>query len=110
MPAYGVHFWKKTPFIRLLLAMIAGILMQWQFQAAVNIWWVAMMICIVTVASFFFIPFFKRYRLGFLNGIAVCIIFFSAGSLLVWYKDIRHNDQWLGNFYKEKDGLVAILD
>jgi competence protein ComEC len=110
MPAYGVQFWKKTPFIRLLLAMIAGILVQWQFQVNVRVWWLVLIVCIASVVVFFFIPFFNRYRFGFLNGIAACILFFSVGSLLVWYKDIRHNDQWLGNYYKEKDGLVVTLD
>ncbi|MFI5132942.1 MAG: ComEC/Rec2 family competence protein, partial [Chitinophagales bacterium] len=28
----------------------------------------------------------------------------------VWYNDIRHERQWLGNFYKETDELVASLD
>ena len=110
MSLYGVHFWKKTPFIRLLLAMIAGILVQWQFQVDVRVWWLVLAICIISVVSFFFIPFFKRYSLSFLNGIAACILFLSIGSLLVWYKDVRHNDEWLGNLYKEKDTLVVTLD
>jgi competence protein ComEC len=110
MPAYGVHFWKKTPFIRLLIAMIAGILVQWQFQLNIKVWWLTLIVCITSVVIFFFIPFFNRYKFAFLNGIAACILFFSVGSLLVWYKDIRHNDQWLGNFYKEKDALVVTLN
>lgn len=110
MAVYGVHFWKKTPFVRLLLAMVAGILVQWQFQADVKVLWFVLVFSIVSVVIFFFIPFFNRYRLGFLNGIAACVLFFSIGCLLVWYKDIRHNDQWLGNFYKKKDGIVAILN
>src|SRR5436190_23338280 len=110
MPAYGVYFWKKTPFIRLLIAMITGILVQWQFQVNVKVWWLMLIACIISVIIFFFIPFFNRYKFSFLNGIAACILFFSIGSLLVWYKDIRHNDQWFGNFYKEKDALVVTLD
>jgi competence protein ComEC len=110
MPLYGVHFWKKTPFIRLLIAAIAGILVQWQFQINVKVWWLMLIVCIISVVIFFFIPFFNRYKFGFLNGIAACILFFSVGSLLVWYKDIRHNEQWLGNFYKEKDAFVVTLN
>ena len=109
MPRYAVHFWKKTPFIRLLIAMIAGIIIQWRFQINVTVWWFVFVICIIAVVIFFFIPFFNRYRLGILNGIAACLLFFSIGSLLVWYKDVRHDDKWLGNFYTEKDALVATL-
>jgi competence protein ComEC len=110
MSLYGVPFWKKTPFIRLLIATMAGILIQWQFQINVKVLWLILVVCIISVVIFFFIPFFNRYRLGLLNGIAACILFFSVGSLLVWYKDIRHNDQWFGNSYQAKEGLVVTLD
>ena len=110
MPLYGVHFWKKTPFFRLLIAAIAGILVQWEFQINVKVWWLMLIVCIISVVIFFFIPFFNRYKFGFLNGIATCILFFSVGSLQVWHKDIRHNEQWLGNFYKEKDAFVVTMN
>lgn len=110
MPAYGVHFWKKAPFVRLFLSMIAGIIVQWHLQIHAQVWWIVMTLSVTIIASFFFIPFFNRYRLAVLNGIATCILFISVGALLTWHKDIRHNDRWLGNFYKEKNVLVVTLD
>jgi len=110
MPAYGVHFWKKAPFVRLFLSLTAGIIVQWHFQVHVQVWWMIMFLSITAIAFFFFIPLFKRYRLAVLNGIVTCILFISVGALLVWHKDIRHNEHWLGNFYKENDMLVVTLD
>ncbi len=110
MPAYGTHFWKKAPFLKLLLPMMAGILIQWQFQMAIRTWWIIFLVCFITLIHFFFIPLFNRYRLSFLSGIVVGLLFISVGALLIWYKDGRHDRNWFGNFYKEKEGLVATLD
>lgn len=109
MAAYGTHFWKKAPFVKLLLATIAGIVVQWHFQIGSSIWWIIIPACFAIIFSFFFIPFFSRYKLRFIAGIATVILFFSIGALLAWQKDIRNNKQWLGNFYKEKNGLVVTL-
>ena len=109
MAGYGSHFWKKNPFVKLLLSLIAGIIIQWNFQINSTAWWIVLLIALLTIAGFFFIPFFSRYRLGFISGIAAFILFLSVGALLAWHKDIRNNDRWLGNFYNEKDGLIVTL-
>ncbi len=109
MAGYGSHFWKKAPFVKLLLALIAGIIIQWNFQLASTTWWVVLLCSFIILIGFFFIPFFNRYKLGFISGFATGILFLSAGALLSWHKDIRNNGSWLGNFYKEKDGLVVTL-
>lgn len=109
MAGYGSHFWKKNPFVKLLLSMIAGIIIQWNFQINSTAWWIVLSIAFLTIAGFFFIPFFSRYRLGFISGIAAFILFLSVGALLAWHKDIRNNDRWLGNFYNEKAGLIVTL-
>lgn len=110
MPSYGVHFWKKAPLIRLLVALIAGIVVQWHFQVPVNTWWIVLPSGSLALVSFFFIPFFNRYRLKYLTGITATSLFFSIGALLAWHHDIRNNSSWLGNFYKENDALVVTLD
>ncbi len=110
MAQYGSNFWKKSPFVKLLLAMMAGIMVQWRFQFGINTWWVILFIAFTILLSFFVIPFFNRYRFAFINGIVTSIIFFSIGAMLAWQKDIRNNKQWLGNFYKEQDGLIVTVD
>jgi len=110
MPAYGSYFWKKNPFIRLLLPMTAGIAVQWNFQVDISVWEILLIIEITLIIFFFFIPFLSRYRLSFFNGLMISLLFFSFGAVLVWQKDIRHNHSWFGNFYKEPDGLVVTLN
>ena len=62
MALYGSNFWKKSPFIKLLLAMIAGIVVQWHFQIDIATWWIVLSVAIAVILSFFIIPFFNRYR------------------------------------------------
>ncbi|MBK5272001.1 MAG: ComEC family competence protein [Bacteroidia bacterium] len=110
MPSYVIHFWKKNPFIRLLIPLMAGIAIQWHVQINERILLLLLLVAAAAVTAFFFIPLFKRYSFGFLTGIATCILFFCFGALLLWYKDIRNNDKWFGNFYHEKDALIVSLD
>ena len=90
--------------------MMAGIMLQWHFQFGINTWWIVLSIAFTILLSFFIIPFFNRYRFGFVNGIITSILFFSIGAMLAWQQDIRNNKQWLGNFYKEQDALLVTLD
>jgi len=110
MVRYGSNFWKKTPFLKLLLATIIGILIQWHFHINIFTWVLLFITGLVTVSSFFFIPFFKRYKLSFINGIVTSILFLSFGAGLAWEKDIRNNNQWLGNYYKPEDVLLLTID
>lgn len=71
--------------------------------------WLILAASAFIVAVFFLIPFFERYRLSFFSGISVAILFISLGALLVWYKDIRHHENWLGNTYNPGDGLLVTL-
>lgn len=103
------HFWKKAPFVKLLLSLVTGIILQWNLQTDSTAWWMALLVSFITLIGFFFIPFFKRYKLGFISGSATGILFLSVGALLALYKDIRNDLSWLGNFYQGKDGLVVTL-
>ncbi len=110
MPHFYIPPWKKSPFFRLLIALMVGIIVQWQVQISLTTLWSVLIACFLIITSFFFIPFFARYKLTWINGIVICILFFSLGSLLVWYKDIRHNNNWFGKLYKENTALVVTLN
>jgi len=110
MGAYGSHFWKKTPFLKLLLSLITGIILQWAFQVNVYSLWLALSICIILLIGFFFTPFFSRFRFAHLSGLMAVFIFICTGALLIWYKDIRNNRQWFGNSYSAGNTMITALD
>ncbi len=109
MTAPGTYFWKKAPFVKLLSGMIAGILLQWNLQAAVNTWWIILTTSMVAVPGFFLIPLFNRFKFFFIPGIAATSLFVSIGALLAWQKDIRNDPGWLGKYYTGNETLVASL-
>ncbi|MDP9229277.1 MAG: ComEC family competence protein [Bacteroidota bacterium] len=109
MPSPDIHTWKKAPFIRLLLPLIAGIIVQWHLQLLINVWWSLFLVSFLMLIILFFIPFFNRFRFSWLNGAAIAILFFSIGALLVWQKDIRNKQNWLGHYYRNGDGVVVTL-
>ena len=110
MPLSFLLPWKKAPFIRLLVAVMTGIIIQWQLQIPVTILWYLLIIPIIIITCFFYISYFSRYKLTWINGIAVFMLFLLFGALLSFYKDARHNDKWFGNFYKENNALIVTLD
>ncbi|MGQ0740421.1 MAG: ComEC/Rec2 family competence protein [Bacteroidota bacterium] len=109
MALYGNHFWKKAPFIKVLLAFMAGIVMQWQFQLPVQTGLIIFCAGLTATLGFFFAPFFNRYKYSFFSGITISVAFMSAGAILAWQKDVRNDRQWLGHSYKSGTPLIVTL-
>lgn len=110
MALYGYQFWKKIPFLKILIPLIAGIIIQWNFQLpAISGWWI-MAIAVLFLCSFFFMPLLNRFRYSAFSGIIVSVIFFSVGMLLAWKNDITNNSKWFGHYYNESQVLIATLD
>ncbi|MBL7723897.1 MAG: ComEC family competence protein [Chitinophagaceae bacterium] len=110
MALYRYRFWKKIPFLKILIPLIAGIVAQWNFQLPANMGWWIMIIAVLFLCSIFFIPLLNRFHYSALSGITVSVIFFSVGILLALKNDIRNNSKWLGHYYKESQVLIATLD
>ena len=104
-----IHIWKKAPFIRFLLPLIAGIVLQWHLQIQPGVLWIALCMSAIVTVSFFFIPFFERYKLSALSGLAVTVLFIALGGLLSWYKNIQHDQDWFGKNYNNESILVVTL-
>lgn len=45
-----------------------------------------------------------------LQGFIIQLLFISLGLLLAWQKDIRHEDNWYGNYYKDSSYLLVRID
>jgi len=107
--AITIPIWKKAPFIRFLVPLIAGIILQWNFQWRLEILWGVFSSSMILFGISFLLTSYRRYKLAVINGVTIIIIFLSLGSLLVWYQDIRHNSNSYGNQYKNSDDVIAIL-
>ncbi|HKC35897.1 MAG TPA: ComEC/Rec2 family competence protein, partial [Chitinophagaceae bacterium] len=105
----AIHIWKKAPFVRFLPPLIAGIVLQWHLQIQPVILWILLCISLIIITTFFFIPFFERYKLSIINGFAVTALFIALGGLLSWYKNIQHDEHWFGKNYNNENNLVVTL-
>lgn len=103
-------FWKKTPFIRLLLPLMMGIVLQWHVQLPALYIFISILFCTVLLFGFFFLSFKNRYKFSQLNGIVSFVLFVSLAALLVWQKDIRNNKIWFGHSYQQTDALLVTLE
>lgn len=110
MTRHGSHFWKKVPFIKLLIAFAAGILLEWYLQPAERYCWMILSAGLITLLGFFYIPLFRRFKLGLLPGIAVSISFLALGGIITRYHDVRKNPDWIGHNYKTGEPLIVNLD
>jgi len=104
-----IHIWKKAPFIRFLLPLIAGIILQGHLKISPGVLCILLCISSITTITFFLIPFFERYKLSALSGVAVIILFIALGGLLSWYKNIQHDKNWFGKNYKNENPLIVTL-
>ena len=105
-----IPIWKKAPFIRLLLPLIAGIILQWYLQIPLQVIVTALIFCTIAFLLFLLLPLAFRFKIQALQGLIIQLLFIALGAWLTWQKDIRHQDNWYGNYYKEGNYLIVRID
>jgi competence protein ComEC len=106
----AAQLWNKAPFIRLLIALATGIILQWYAQLPLDYLMVIFATSLAFVFFYSLTSIRKRYQLGVANGIAVCLLFASAGGLLVWTNDIRNDQEWVGHHLKKKNFISVLVE
>src|SRR4030095_3979939 len=105
-----IYIWRKAPFIRIFIALVEGILIQWHFQLKPTTCFSILFVCICVSAVVFYAPLVKRYRLNHFNGALLLISFSAFGALLTWKNDIRNSEDWVGRHYNSSAVLVVTLE
>jgi len=103
------YFWAKAPFVRLLFALIAGIVLQWHLQFSFSFLTGLAIAIFVSSVLYFFIPVSIKYRLSALNGLLNKFLIAVLGGMLVWINDIRNNDYWVGKTYVDSSYVIATI-
>ena len=111
MPSPTAYAWNRIPFLRLLLPLSGGIILQWQIQTGLSFLLAVVCCTLLLLAAYSFLPVKAKYRLGFFTGILINLLFVSLGSLLVWVNDVRRHDAWIGKKdTKQVSTVVAIKE
>lgn len=109
MTFYKTQFWKKTPFLKFLLALTTGITIQWQYQFTLWTWFLTAATGFLLVVVFLFLSGFTGFRLSYITGIGIFLLFAGLGGVLTEQSDIRNHKNWFGNQYTSRDGIIATL-
>lgn len=107
--SYKIFIWKKAPFLRLILPVIAGIMAGYYLTIEVNT--ILLIALILTVAFFLFhlLPIGYRFKLRPVIGIIITAFMINAGVFLTWNKDVRNHADWYGKKYADSSYIIATI-
>jgi competence protein ComEC len=109
MPATKAKLWHYAPFLRLLVPLMAGIIIQWYLPFSFSFLVITGFLSFAFIGLYFFLPDKRKFQFNSLNGLLMNLILLIMGALLVWVKDIRHNKDWLGTKITGKEYLIVRL-
>ncbi|MEO7291976.1 MAG: ComEC/Rec2 family competence protein [Ginsengibacter sp.] len=110
MRSFWVPIWKKAPFLRLLIPVIIGILLQWYNQFDMSKIILAGVCFAIAFIAFQLLPLVMRFKLQQVQGFILNLILIVLGSFVTYQKDIRHDHSWFGNVYHDSDYIVATIN
>jgi competence protein ComEC len=108
--SYHIFIWKKAPFLRLLIPVLLGIIVQFYFKTEIGV------ICFSTVTFFAayiifsFLPEAIRFRFRLIQGLIIFLFLTAFGSLITWQKDVRNHRNWYGKYDQKHSFIVATID
>ncbi|HEV8080638.1 MAG TPA: ComEC/Rec2 family competence protein [Chitinophagaceae bacterium] len=105
-----IPVWKHAPFLRLLMPVIAGILLQWYIQFELQQILLAAICFFVAFIAFQLLPLALRFKLQALQGFVIILILMVLGLFITYQKDIRNNQAWFGNVYHDSDYIIATIN
>ena len=107
MPRYGKKFWRSAPFIRLLIPLTAGIVLEQYGQLYIQLLFISGLMAIITLTAFRFISASANYRFRWLRGLSINLFVACIGSALMYFQNIEHNANWIGK-YADKAKLINV--
>lgn len=130
MPHNALITWKGSPFLKLLLPLMAGIVTQHYSHrhsttgppAAFSgmplitgtegppiLIWLALILSVLLLITWSKLPIATRFRYYWCTGIAINCLLLTMGYLISWFKDIRHHPHWVGLLHQPPVGLVVTI-
>ena len=109
MPLQTIYLWKQAPFLRLLLPLIAGIVLQWYTGAPAIFLYGVLAISVGTLLLFNARTAYLQFRMAWVNGVLIHLLFTALGMLLIWHADIRHRNTWIKHHYQATDAVRVLL-
>jgi competence protein ComEC len=109
MAATKTYWWTKAPFMRLVISLVIGIIVQWYLQVSFETLLYAGLVLTSFVLSYSFLPLTAKFRFAMLNGYFLSLLVCVLGAFLTRCEDVRHHSLWYGHHYHENSILVVSL-
>ncbi len=100
---------KRFPFLRLIIALITGILLQWYFSITLLAIVILQGIILVLLISFYTLSSSQKFMLGWLRGALILFLFVGVGMIVTWQQNIQHNKKWYNKIYKPDDAVLLTI-
>ncbi len=101
--------WKEAPFLRLIIPLIAGIIIQYYLQPPCSITWTTFAIACSLLIILARLPIRYQFRFRLLTGIAIIALVLSTGTLLSFYNDPRQHPHWFGHLTHPHDTILVTI-
>ena len=102
---------KIAPFIRLLLPLIAGILLQKYLSLSLIYIGFCLVSLTISLIAYRLLPVALHYKLKAIQGFVISGIVLISGMLLSYRADIRNHQDWFRNVYHDSDYIgIRILE
>src|SRR6478609_6731960 len=105
-----IYSWKRAPFIRLLVPLLAGIIFPFKLDIEIEIIWFCILFSSVCLCYFSYLNLRTQFKWYWTSGILIQVIFFSLGSLLLHYRDISKSSFFIGKQYKGTETLILQIE
>jgi competence protein ComEC len=103
---FHIPIWKPSPFIRILVPFIVGILIQYYNPLGFMVIVTAAIIVSLLFFVFLFTSLSFKFKYQWLQGLIINLLICLAGILLTFQKEIKNNTKWFGNLYTDSCALV----
>lgn len=100
-----IPLWKHAPFLRIFLALAAGIFLQSIVLCHPKVLTSSLLLTLILILLFKFLSLRYKFKFYFLPGILVNIAFLSLGAIVLYQKDISNRPGCIVN-YELKNPLV----
>ncbi|MEO7801414.1 MAG: ComEC/Rec2 family competence protein [Ginsengibacter sp.] len=106
----AIPIWKSSPFVRLLLPIISGILIQYNFSLELSIIVVALISFSLVLLLFRLLPLALQFKLQVIQGLAIIFLITVSAALFTYIVDDRNLDSWYGHSYSKDSYLVVKIN
>lgn len=104
-----IPIWKQAPFIRLLIPLICGIVLQWYFPLSKTAIFTVTGFCVLLFLLFTGFRGYFLFRYKWVFGLSAMLTLLLLGVVITHKKNITHQQNWFGRWYNDSSFVIAVL-